>query len=270
MDPVLYQLGPIQIRWYSVLILVAFFLAYRLIISEAKRLNIKYDFVFNMLFWTLIFGIIGARLYYVAFNFHLYKNDLIEIFKVWNGGLAIHGGMLAGLFTILYYSRKYKVPAKRIFDIIVPGLILGQAIGRWGNFFNQEAYGKIVEYSELLDMKIIPGFVVDNMYIKGAYRLPTFYFESILCLLGFIIMLFYRRKKGRKNGQVFSFYLIWYGIVRFFIESFRSDSLMFFDFKVAQIVSVVMVIAGIIIYVIQKNKPELDELYNDTSKSVNY
>ena len=153
---------------------------------------------------------------------------------------------------------------------MAPALIISQAIGRWGNFFNSEAYGSIVDYNTLINMKIIPQFVVDNMYINGAYRLPMFYFESLACILGFIIILFLRRRKYIKNGQVFSFYLIWYGITRFIIEIFRSDSLMFMNIKVAQIISVIMVLAGLIILIKQKRKPMLDELYNRSSEEIQF
>ena len=108
-DPVIYDFGGFQIRWYSVLILVAVFIAYRFMASESKKQHIKVDFMFNLLFWALIFGIIGARLYYVIFNFGAYKDNLSEIYKIWHGGLAIHGGMIAGLITVFFYCRKYKV-----------------------------------------------------------------------------------------------------------------------------------------------------------------
>ena len=269
-DPVLLDLGAIKIRWYSVLILVAVFIAYKFIMRESNRQHIKTDFMFNMLFWALIFGIVGARLYYVAFNFEPYRNNLSEIYKVWNGGLAIHGGLIAGLITIVLYCRKYKVRTVKVLDIIAPTLLIAQAIGRWGNFFNQEAYGAIVEYDALVNMKIIPQFIIDNMYIQGAYRLPMFYFESIFCLIGFIALLIFRRRKYTKNGQVFSGYLIWYGVVRFIIEAFRSDSLMLSDFKIAQIVSIVMVVAGIIIFIIQQRKPILDGLYNKPEEEIRF
>ena len=189
---------------------------------------------------------------------------------VWHGGLAIHGGIIAGLITIIFYTRRYNVKTLKILDIMAPALIISQAIGRWGNFFNSEAYGSIVEYNTLVNMKIIPQYIIDHMYIDGAYRLPMFYFESLACLIGFLIILFIRRRKYIKNGQVFSFYLIWYGIVRFIIEIFRSDSLMLFNIKVAQIVSVLMVLAGIVIIIKQRRKPLLDELYNKQYEDIQF
>ena len=268
MSPVMLNIFGLEIRWYSVLILIGVVIAYFLINSECSRFQIKKDFIFNMMFWGIIFGILGARIYYVIFNFGYYSKHLSEIFKIWEGGLAIHGGIIAGLITILIYCHKYKVNTKKILDIVAPAVILAQAIGRWGNFFNSEAFGRVVQYETLVKMKIIPQFVIDNMYINGAYRLPMFYFESLLCIIGFIIMLIYRRRKFTKNGQVFSLYLMWYGYIRFFIEIFRTDSLMLGSFKVAQIVSVVMILIGFYIFIVQKRKPKLDELYNSRDQEI--
>lgn len=266
MSTIIFTLGNFEIRWYSILILLAVLISYFMIMREGQRLNIKKEFIFNLLFWTLIFGIIGARLYYVLFNLDYYLSDPIQILEIWNGGLAITGGTIAGLITILIYCKKYKVNALKMLDIVVVALLLSQAIGRWGNFFNSEAYGSAVAYKTLVNMKIIPQFIIDNMYINGAYHLPMFYFESLCCFIGFIISLFIRRFKYIKDGQILSFYLIWYGIVRFFIELFRTDSLMFGNIKIACVMSVIMFISGIIITIVQSKKPKLEELYNSSLK----
>lgn len=170
MNPVIFNIGSFELRWYSVLIAFAVIIGYVMIMSESKRFKIKKEFMFNMMFWTLIFAIIGARLYYVAFNLEYYSSNIVEIFQVWKGGLAIHGGLLFGTITIIIYCKKYKVRVGKILDIIVPPLLLGQAIGRWGNFFNSEAYGSIVTYQQLVNMKIIPQFIIDNMFINGSYH----------------------------------------------------------------------------------------------------
>ena len=251
-----------EIRWYSILIVIGVLIAYLLINSEAKRFGIQKEFIFNMMFWTIIVGIICARLYYVGFNWGYYGENLSEIYKIWHGGLAIHGAIIGGGLVMIIYSKKYGALPGRITDMVVPALILGQAIGRWGNFFNGEAYGGIVAYQNLVDMKIIPSFIIDNMYINGSYHLPMFYFESIWCILGFIIMLFVRRRKYQKCGHLTGFYLMWYGVGRFVIESFRTDSLMLGEYKVAQIVSVLFFAVGLIVSLILSRKPKLDELYN--------
>lgn len=266
MNPILFSIGDFDVRWYSVLIIVSIFISYIMINSESNRFGIKKEFVFNLIFWTVIFGIIGARVYYVVFNLDYYLSNPGEIIKIWNGGLAIHGGLLFGFITILIYCKKYKASVARMLDIIVPALLISQAISRWGNFFNGEAYGSIVPYQTLIDLKIIPSFVIDNMLINGAYRLPMFYFESIWCFIGFVLLLIIRRRKYIKVGQITCVYLMWYSFARFIIESYRSDSLMIGDLKVAKIVSTIMFVIGLICMFIQSRKPKLDELYNKSEE----
>ena len=264
MNPVLYSIGGYELRWYSVLILVAFFVGYNLVKKEANRFKIKSDFIFNMLFWALIFGVIGARIYYVIFDYASFKNNPIEILMVWKGGLAIHGGLIAGLITILVYTKKYNFRTIRILDYCVVGLIVAQAIGRWGNFFNSEAHGVVTTLEHLQNLHI-PEFVINGMFINGVYYTPTFYYESLFCLLGFIILLFVRRHKYIKVGDVTALYLIYYGILRIFIESSRTDALMFMGFKIAQIVSIVMIIVGLIIFIVNRKKGKFEDLYNAKS-----
>ena len=270
MNPVLFDFGFIEIRWYSVLILLGVIFGYLIVYSESRRFLIKREFLFNMIFWAIIIGIIGARLYYVLFNLDYYSNHVKEIFMIWNGGLAIHGGIIGGLLVIIYYCKRYSVNTRKVLDIFAPAVIFAQAIGRWGNFFNGEAYGSIVSYESLVKLRIIPQFIIDNMYIDGNYHLPMFYFESIACLIGFIILLIYRRRKYTKNGQTFGLYLIWYGIIRYIIEIFRTDSLMISTIKVAQLVSVIMVLVGIYIIFNQNRKPKLDDLYNAFDNEIKY
>ena len=236
--------------------LVACFLIYK----EAKKRGIEEDFLVNLTFNTIIIGIIGARLYYVLFNFSYYLDNPVEIFQIWNGGLAIHGGIIAGLLFIIYYCKKHEVNLWKMLDIIVVGLIIAQAIGRWGNFFNSEAYGPITTAAHLKSLGI-PQFIIDGMYILGEYRQPTFFYESVWCLFGFLAMLIIRQYKYLKIGQLTSFYLIWYGIIRFIIEAMRTDSLMLGPLKMAQLVSLVFIVSGIIIF-IKSTKTNQKELYN--------
>ena len=259
-----------EIKWYSALILLGVVISYILVMAESNKFQIKKEFIVNLIFWTIIFGILGARTYYVLFNLDYYKENLSEIYKIWHGGLAIHGAIIAGFITILSYCKKYKVNTKKILDICAPALMISQAIGRWGNFFNREAFGSTIEYDALVKMRIIPQFVIDNMYIDGTYHLPMFYFESLLCLLGFIIILYIRRRKYIKNGQIFSFYMIWYGFIRYFIEYFRTDSLMMGPIKIAQLVSVIMVLIGIYIIIVHGRKPKLDDLYNKRDEEIKF
>ena len=252
MSPII-DLGIITIHWYSILIFIAILLGSNLAIKEAKRHGYNEDFMVNLLFLGVIFGIVGARVYYVIFNFDYYKDNLIEMFKVWNGGLAIHGGIIAGLISTMIICYKKKVNLIKILDYMVVGLIIAQAIGRWGNFFNGEAHGPLTTLAYLEGLHL-PQFIIDGMYINGNYYIPTFLYESIWCFLGFIIMLVLRRRKFMKVGYLTSFYLVWYGFERFLVEGFRTDSLMFLSLRVAQLVSLLMVLIGICLFIYSLHK----------------
>ena len=264
MNSVAIALGSFEISWYSIFILIGVLIAGALFFIECKKYEINLDFATNLVFWTVIFGIIGARIYYVIFNWSYYSNNLSEIYKMWNGGLAIHGGIIAGLIFIVLYSLKYKVRALKITDMLVVGLIIAQAIGRWGNFFNGEAHGPEVTKSVLEGLKIIPEFVIKGMFIDGTYYHPTFYYESLWCIIGFIVLLLVRKLyEYLKVGQLTGIYLIWYGIGRFFIEGMRTDSLMFGTLKAAQIVSIMMFIVGVILLVLGFKGSKFENRYDD-------
>ena len=258
MDRVALDLGFIQIYWYSIFIFVALLVACTVIYKEAKKREIDEDTLINMTFGTVIFGIIGARLYYVLFNLPYYSKNIVEIFEIWNGGLAIHGGIIFGLLSIIVFCKNRKMNVMRMLDIIVVGLIIGQAIGRWGNFFNSEAYGAITTL-EKLQSQGIPQFIIDGMYILGEYRQPTFFYESVGCVFGFLTMLIIRCGKYLKRGNLTAFYLVWYGILRFLVEGLRSDSLMLGPIKMAQAVSLLFVLIGIIIFIINLKRSKGDE-----------
>ena len=262
MDPVLFKIGNIEIMWYSVLLLIAVIVGISLLLHEGKKHSYPKDFLFNLCFWTIIFGFIGARAYYVLFNLEQYASDPISIFKIWEGGLAIYGGLIAGLITMFVYCKKYNVRLFKIVDMAVPGVILAQAIGRWGNFFNMEAHGGIVLRSTLENLHI-PEFIINGMYINGNYYHPTFFYESLWCLLGFIVLIIVRHYKYLKVGGLTCVYLIWYSVGRFFIESMRTDSLMIGGFKAAQIVSLIFFIIGILGLMIQSRKGKFEDLYSE-------
>ena len=244
-------LGPLTIHWYSIFVLIGIMIGGQLAIYEGEKRNLPKDFTFNLLFLTILFGIIGARIYFVLFNLDYYSNNVSEIFMIWKGGLAIHGGIIAGLLTIIIYSLKYKAKIFRVMDIIAPSLLLAQAIGRWGNFFNGEAHGPETTLQNLQNMHL-PDFIINGMNINGVYYEPTFLYESILCMVGFVILIIIRSLKNTKIGNTTAAYLIWYGLVRFFIEIKRTDSLMVGDLKMAQIISILMIITGIIIFITKR------------------
>ncbi len=247
------NLGFISIHIYSICILIGMICGYFLFTREAKRHGIKEEDASNLIFYAIVFGIIGARVWYCLFNLDYYLSNPISIFKVWEGGLAIHGGILFGFLSILVYCKRKNLSLLPILDYIVVGLIIAQAIGRWGNFFNGEAHGQAVSLSYLKSMHV-PDFIIQGMYIDGKYYIPTFLYESLWCLLGFIIMFLIRNKRFMKIGYLTGFYFIWYGIERFYVEGLRTDSLMFLSFRVAQIVSVIMFVIGISIFVFSLKK----------------
>lgn len=261
MNPTMFTLFGYDIKWYSVLILVAVIVGHFLITRESKKFKMNQDFIFNLVFWTVIFGLIGARLYYVAFNWSSYASDPISILKVWQGGLAIHGGLLFGFITLCLYCRKYNVRIAKITDIAAPAVLLGQAIGRWGNFFNSEAHGVATTLANLESIKIIPQFVIEGMKINGIYYQPTFYYESLWCLLGVIIILIVRRFKKIHIGQITNIYFMWYSVGRFFIEKSRTDSLMFSGFKVAQLVSIALFVINLILFIVSMRKGKYEDTY---------
>jgi len=244
MNRVFIDLGIIKIYWYSVMILLGVVVAIYISLKESKNMGLR-DYLENLIFEVLLVGIIGARLYYVIFNFSVYKNDLLSIFKIWEGGLAIYGGIIGGIIAIIYNAKKYHKSIIETTDIIAPGLIIAQAIGRWGNFFNGEAHGTAVTYSFLKKL-YIPNFIINGMYIDNMYYHPTFLYESMWCLLGFVILLIIRKITKRKKGIVTYSYFIWYGVGRFFIEGLRTDSLYLGTMRISKIVSIILIIIGII------------------------
>ena len=248
MNPILLNLGFIQIRWYSVLMLLAFIIGYFLVITRCKKKEISVPLISDMCFYLIIISILGARIYYCLFNLDYYSKNILDIFKIWEGGLAIHGGVIAGIIFIYFYTKKKKLPLLYILDIFAPALVLGQAIGRWGNFFNGEAFGPETTLTTLKSLNI-PEFIIDGMYIDNTYHHPTFFYESIGCLIIFIIIMILRNLKTIKSGQIASIYFIFYGIIRFFIEGLRQDSLMLFNLKVAQVVSIIMIIIGLYLFI---------------------
>ena len=235
----------INITYYALCILLGVIVAYFIITKLSKKHNINSRYMDDIIFYGLLSGIIGARLYYVLFNLDYYLKDINEIVMIWHGGLAIHGGILFGALFVYLYSRKNKLNFIELTDIILPGVIIAQGIGRWGNFFNQEAYGMMVSKG-LLEKLLIPKFIIEGMHINGNYYLPTFYIESIFCIIGFILIMIIS-KKTKKIGIPTSFYLIWYGILRFIIEIFRTDSLMLFNIKIACLISIISIILGVIL-----------------------
>ena len=267
MNPVLLELGPISIYWYSIFILIGILLGSYIFFSKAKKAGFDENFYTSLVFYGIIIGILGARLYYVLFNLGYYLHHPLEIFAIWNGGLAIHGGIIAGLIWFVYYSKKHKKNIFKILDMAAPALILAQAFGRWGNFFNSEAHGGIVS-KEYLSSIGVPDFIINGMYINGHYYHPTFLYESFFDFIGFILLMLLGRKKNLKNGQIFGTYLIYYSILRFIVESLRTDSLMLGPIKVAQLISIILLLLGILIMVYNLDTQKVKRVKNKVKKLI--
>lgn len=247
-NPIAIKLGPLAIRWYSICIVTGLILAVYLTIREAPKKNIKSDDVLDFILIAFPLAIVGARLYYVIFDWDYYLKNPSEIPVIWHGGIAIYGGLLTGALILFIFSYYRMIKPIDFLDVATPGVMLAQSIGRWGNFVNQEAYGKTVT-----QLNYLPDFIRKQMYIDGHYRTPTFLYESLWNLLGFIIIMILRRRPNLlKEGEVAFFYLIWYGSGRFVIEGMRTDSLMFASLRVSQWLSVLLVVVGVILIVIRR------------------
>ncbi len=241
-DGIAFSIGSLDIMWYGVLIALAFAVGGYLALREVKRQHLDTDHLMNMLLIILPAAIIGARLYYVAMSWDYYSQHPEMIIRTWEGGMAIHGGIIASMIGIIIYCKIKKLAIYPWFDLMAPFLALGQAIGRWGNFINQEAYGAPTD---------LPWAIM----IDGVGHHPTFLYESIWNVLVFI-SLKWMLSRPHRIGSVFAGYLIFYSIGRFFIEMLRTDSLMLGPFRVAMLVSGLGVLVGIIILQrIAKNPP---------------
>ena len=297
------------INMYSFFIMLGIIVALLLSLKEAPRVNMKRDDFIDGFLWIVPIAILGSRLWYVIAEWDVFYNGSIggfiqNFFGFQNGsftgfaGLAIHGAFFTAVIMIILYSRKRKIDIFKILDIVAVGFIIAQAFGRWGNFFNQEAHGGLIgginsegdailsieqQFDYLRNTLHIPEFIVNNMFIidenkfapiRGFYH-PTFFYESIFNLLGFSIMLILRRIKQIHFGEIFAFYLIWYGGLRIFIETMRTDPLTFEflgqTFKLAIVTSVVMIIGGILISIYlrtkRKNKTYAESKYTFDFKS---
>ncbi len=236
------------IYWYGIIIAIGVVLGYLYAHREAKRLGENPENVTDLLLWALPFSIVGKRAYYVIFEWDSYKDNFADVFKVWEGGLAIYGGVIAAVIVTLVFTKRRKLSALRYLDIGIMGVLLGQIIGRWGNFINQEAHGTptTLPWGMLLDGETLPVH-------------PTFLYESLWNLIGFLVLHFFSRKKPF-DGSIFCGYLVWYGIGRFWIEGLRTDSLWLIEptLRVSQVLSAFLVIFGICCYFFLQRKKKLN------------
>lgn len=239
------SLGPLSIKWYAIFILCGAMLAYWFSVREIKKLGYKSEVAEDLFMGCLICGVIGARLWFCAFyNLSYFLANPIEILYTFEGGMAIQGGLFGGVLFGLWYAKKHKLSFMRLADAIVPNILVAQAIGRWGNFINQEAFGRTVREAYYA---YFPKWFSDMMYIQGAYREPTFLYESLGNLVGFILIIFVVKRFSKlKRGDLVYAYMMWYGIIRLFVEGLRTDSLMFMGLRMAQLISIAFIIVGLV------------------------
>ena len=252
-NPVAFHLGNLSVKWYGIIMAVAIVLACWMAINEGKKRQIIPDDFVDLLLWAVPLGYVGARIYYVIFEWGYYSQHPEQIIAIWNGGIAIYGGLIAGLIVLLIFCYKRMLPPFLMLDIIAPGVMAAQILGRWGNFVNQEAHGAPTTL-HLLQSLHLPQFIIEQKKIGGTYYQPTFLYESFFNLIGLILILSLRHKKHLfKQGEVFMTYLLWYSVVRFFVEGMRTDSLYIFGIiRVSQALSLILFIATIILWIYRR------------------
>ena len=246
LDPVLFEIGPLSIRWYGALITAGMLIGALIACVEARRQKINIEHFINMCLMLLVAGVLGARAYYVAFNWDYYGEDLVRVLQIRQGGLAIHGGLIAGGLAMAISGKIYGIGAWRSLDIAAPSAVLAQAIGRWGNFINQEVHSPPVD----------PARIPWAVFMDGAYRHPVCLYESAWNLLVFAFLLWYRKRRDVMTGDVCLMYFILYSCGRFVIEGFRVDSLRLGVFRLAQVVSMVTIFLSLLTMYIRHRSSE--------------
>ncbi|PCS01263.1 prolipoprotein diacylglyceryl transferase [Lactococcus fujiensis] len=250
LNKVALQLGPFSIHWYAIFIVTGAAIAVWMACKEAPSKKMTVDDIIDFVLIAFPLGIVGARAYYVIFQWSYYSQHPGQIIAMWDGGGAIYGSLIVGAIVLFVFSYYRMIHPLDLLDITVPGVALAQALGRWGNFVNQEAYGKIVD-----NLNYLPDFIKNQMFINGHYRTPTFLYESIGDFIGFLLMVIFRhRLKFIKRGEIFAFYLIWYGCVRFIVEGMRTDSLMLGPARVSQWLSAILIFVGIGLIIFRRYK----------------
>lgn len=250
-DPVAFSLGPLEVRWYGVIIALGIILAFIVAQREMVKRGFHPEYLTDLLIWAVPLAIVGARIYYVIFKWDFYSQNPEKIIQIWNGGIAIHGALIASFLTAYFFTKKRGTSFWKLTDVVAPSLLIGQAVGRWGNFMNQEAHGGEVTRT-FLENLMLPNWIIEQMYIDGKYYHPTFLYESVWNIIG-VIILISLRKVNLRRGEIFLLYIIWYSVGRFFIEGMRTDSLYLIgDLRTAQVVSLLGIIIAISLLVYRR------------------
>jgi phosphatidylglycerol:prolipoprotein diacylglycerol transferase len=252
-DPVAFSLGGLTVHWYGLLIVLAGMLGFFVALKISRWYDIDKEVFFDLVFYAIIGAIVGARLYYVIYAWEFYKDNLLDIFKLWEGGLAIHGVILGGVAVFVWYARKKKLSFWTLADVAVVGLAIGQAFGRWGNYFNQEIFGRPTELPWGIPISVTKR---PFDFLEYSYFHPTFLYESLLMIAvaGVLFGLHYLRKKKNASwlpqGSIFLVYLMLYAVIRFGMEFLRLDySLDFLGLRWAQWFSVLLFVVAAVLFV---------------------
>ncbi|WP_163099153.1 prolipoprotein diacylglyceryl transferase [Peribacillus alkalitolerans] len=260
LNPIALDLGPLQIHWYGIIITVGIVLALILAMRESERRGLQKETFLDLILYAVPIAILSARIYYVIFQWDYYSQNPGDIIKIWNGGIAIHGALIGSVITAIVFAKKRNISFWKLADIAAPSILLGQAIGRWGNFMNQEAHGGEVSRA-FLENLMLPDWIINQMYIEGVYYHPTFLYESLWNFAGVIILILLRRVNLRR-GELFLGYVIWYSIGRYFVEGLRTDSLMLTDtLRIAQVISIVLIVIAVGLITIRRLKGYSKEGY---------
>lgn len=256
-SPIAFSIGSYHIYWYGIIIASGLLLAVGYAMKTAPRYNVNASKLINCVLVGIITGIIGARLYFCFFQWDYYSKNPVEILHINNGGLAIYGGIIGSMIGGMIIVKIQKMKVMPVLDIAMISFLIGQGIGRWGNFMNQEAYGTPTD---------LPwGMMSEGTNMVAVH--PCFLYESIWCLLGFVLLHFYGKYKQKYAGQIFYMYLVWYGFERMIVEGLRTDSLYLpfspfgFDIRVSQLLSLLIFLVGIILLILNRKKE--DPFYAD-------
>ncbi|QDI90018.1 prolipoprotein diacylglyceryl transferase [Salicibibacter halophilus] len=267
-NPVAIELGPIQIYWYGLIIVASALIGLYLAVRESIRRGLPKDTFVDLLLIGFPVSVLFARAYYVFFNWEQYTENFFRVFAVWEGGLAMHGVLIGAVLTLVVFAYVRKHSFWQLADIMAPSLILAQAIGRWGNFINQEAHGGPVS-RVFLEGLYVPDFIINQMYINGSYYHPTFLYESLWNFTGFIGLMLLRRVNLRR-GELFLTYLLYYSIGRFFIEGLRTDSLMLTEhIRMAQVASLFLTLFAVGVMMYRRKKGHAHVRYLDNGSRAN-
>ncbi|AKP68220.1 prolipoprotein diacylglyceryl transferase [Companilactobacillus ginsenosidimutans] len=269
LNPIAFNIGSLEIHWYGIIIALGALVGVIMAMREATRRGVNSDNILDLVLIGVPVGLICARIYYVVFELPFYIANPGEIIKIWHGGIAIYGGLIGGFIVLVVLCLRRKISIWLMLDIAAPSVMLGQIVGRWGNFMNQEAFGAKTSLDFLQSLHL-PHFIVEQMFINGAYRQPTFLYESAANVIGLILILVFRhRKHFYKLGEVALSYLVWYPVVRFFVEGMRTDSLYIMPgVRVSQILSLILLIFAIGALIYRRKKMDLP-WYTDLTEQNN-